>query len=71
MGYWGYLLFNQGAELKKDLTEVNAEIQPLVEENRRLVDEIKYLKDPDNLEKELRSRLNYVRPGEQVIVITP
>ncbi len=36
-----------------------------------LENQAQYVKDPDNLETELRSRFNYKKPGENVIVVVP
>lgn len=33
--------------------------------------EVNYLADPMNLEKELRARFNYAKPGETMVIIIP
>ncbi len=33
--------------------------------------DVQYLANPVNLEKELRSRFNYKKPGETMIIIVP
>lgn len=71
MGFWSYRLYQQRTKLQKELVEINEVIKPISEENSRLISEIEYLKNPDNLEKELRSRFNYTKPGEELIVIVP
>lgn len=40
-------------------------------EEANLQDEQQYLANPANLEKELRARFNYVKPGEKMIIIVP
>ena len=71
MGFWIFQLYAQKVSLEKELLEVNNKIQPLNEENKKLAQELDYLKNPDNLEKELRSQFNYAKPGEKLIIIAP
>lgn len=40
-------------------------------DSRNLKADLEYLKIPENLEKELRSRFNYKKPGEKLIIIVP
>ncbi len=40
-------------------------------DSRNLKADLEYLKIPENLEKELRSRFNYKNPGEKLIIIVP
>ena len=66
-----YSLNKQRISLKNDLDKITKELTPLNEENKELIAEINYLENPDNLEKELRSRFNYVKPGEKLIIVVP
>lgn len=43
----------------------------LEERHRALEEQARFVSDPDQLEQELRSRYNYKRPGENVIVVVP
>jgi cell division protein FtsB len=36
-----------------------------------LQEETQYLSNPANLEKELRARFNYKKPGETMVIIVP
>lgn len=71
IGFQLYRLYIQKIALEKNLENINAQTKPLIDENKNLLGEINYLKDPDNLEKELRSRFNYAYPGEKLIIIVP
>ena len=66
-----YSLNKQRLVLKSDFDKITKELTPLNKENKELIAEINYLKNPDNLEKELRSRFNYVKPGEKLIIVVP
>ncbi len=50
-----------------------AELQKRLEKERQtasgLAADYEFYQDPDNLEKELRSKFNYKSPGEKIIVI--
>ncbi len=71
LGFQIYSLSKQRTALQTDLDKIGSELQPLLNENGELLAEIKYLKNADNLEKELRSRFNYVKPGEKLIIVVP
>lgn len=51
--------------------KVEAEANTLEAENERLKGEINYFSNKDNLEKELRSRFNYRKPDEKLIIVVP
>lgn len=71
LGFQIYSLSQQRTALQTDLDKIGTKLQPLLNENGELLAEIKYLKNDDNLEKELRSRFNYVKPGEKLIIVVP
>lgn len=52
------------ADVQASLTKAQAEETSLQEENQ-------YLSNPANLEKELRARFNYKKPGETMVIIVP
>lgn len=52
------------ADVQANLTKAQAEETSLQEENQ-------YLSNPENLEKELRARFNYKKPGETMVIIVP
>jgi len=66
-----YFTFKERNQLKSKLQTLTAEAQILNKENSEIESEIEYFKQPENFEKELRSKLNYKKPGEKMIIITP
>jgi len=52
------------ADVRQNLTKSQAQEGALQEENQ-------YLSNPNNLEKELRARFNYKKPGETMVIIVP
>lgn len=71
MAGWLYQIYQQKSDLAKQLEAVSRQLTPLAKENKKLIEEINYLKNEDNLEKELRARFNYVQSGEKLIIIVP
>jgi cell division protein FtsB len=57
-------LGSQLADVQASLTKAQAQETSLQEENQ-------YLSNPENLEKELRARFNYKKPGETMVIIVP
>ena len=57
--------------LSQALTDTKHRLQDAQTEEQDLSAEVSYLADPANLEKELRARFNYAKPGETMIVIVP
>ena len=55
--------------LSQTFTDVESRLQDAQAEEQNLSTEVNYLSDPANLEKELRSRFNYAKPGETMIII--
>jgi len=66
-----YFTFKERNQLKSKLQTFTAKAQILDKENNEIKSEIKYFQLPENLQKELRSKLNYKKPGEKMIIITP
>lgn len=65
-----------GAEIERrevlaDLNETTDEMEELESVNKELKQDIEYLSNPHNLEKELRARFNYRAPNEDLIIIVP
>ncbi|MDD4761470.1 MAG: septum formation initiator family protein [Candidatus Pacebacteria bacterium] len=77
----GLLLFFIGEEAIKDYLEykkyfsesekLKADISVLEKKNKDLEKDIEYFNDPYNLEKELKSKFNYKKEGEKMIIIVP
>jgi cell division protein FtsB len=48
---------------------VESKLQQAKTDEQSLSAEVNYLADPVNLEKELRARFNYAKPGETMVII--
>ena len=66
-----FFLFKNDNKLKASLLEITQKAQVLSEENQSLKAQIDYYSDPANLEKELKSRYNYRRSDEKMMIIVP
>ena len=58
-------------QLVREYRTLQAKLLETQGENEKLNAELEYLKNPENLEKELRARFNYRREGEKMIIIVP
>jgi cell division protein FtsB len=66
-----YFILKERSELKTELEKLAASLDALNEENGFLMSEINYFSNPENLEKELRSKFNYRDAGEKMMIIVP
>ena len=66
-----YAFFVQERGLSSALADVQARLTKAKADEANLQSEVQYLANPLNLEKELRARFNYKKPGETMIVIVP
>ncbi len=66
-----YLLLKENNQLSGNLGELNRRLEALAKENADVKSEIQYLSDPNNLEKELKSKFNYKNPGEKMMIVVP
>jgi cell division protein FtsB len=57
--------------VRKARIELDTKRIQLEERHRSLESQVRLIEHPDNLETELRTRFNYKKPGEQVIVVVP
>ena len=57
--------------LGQNLTDVESRLVQAKQQEADLQDEMQYLTNPANLEKELRSQFNYKNPGETMVIIVP
>jgi len=53
------------------LADVQANLMKAQAQETSLQEEVQYLGNPANLEKELRARYNYKKPGETMVIIEP
>lgn len=70
-GFQLYRLYGQKAQLAAELKEKIASVNELASENKELQANIEYFSEPENLAKDLKSKLDYKRPGEKLIIIVP
>src|SRR3989344_9590312 len=66
-----YQLYLQNRVSSEVLSEIEAKTNALNQENLNLQADLNYFSDPNNLEKELKARYNYKKPGEKLIIIVP
>ena len=61
----------QEHQLSADLADAETRLTKAQADATSLQEESQYLANPLNLEKELRARFNYKKPGETMIIIVP
>jgi len=66
-----YQLYFQQRELKNNYSVINEKWNNLKNENAGLQADLLYFSEPENLEKELRSKFNYKKSGEKLIIVVP
>lgn len=66
-----YLILKESNGLKEDLDDLNGRMEALAKENTNLKSDIEYFSNPENLEKELKSRFNYKEMGEKMMIVVP
>jgi len=71
LGIQVYSFVSQEWQLGSQLASAQANLTKAQVQEADLQDEIQYLSNPENLEKELRARYNYKKPGETMVIIIP
>lgn len=71
VGVQVYSFVAQEGTLGSDLADVQANLAKAQAEETSLQEENQYLSNPVNLEKEIRERFNYKKPGETMVIIVP
>ena len=66
-----YRLNNQRVELENRAEHVDSEVAALKSENQKLIADIEYFSNFQNLVKEFKTLFNYRNPGEKLIIIVP
>ncbi len=64
-----YNLRIERARLSAAVTKTSAELKVINAENKKLEEEVEYLKNPNNLEREARAQFNYAAPNEKLLII--
>ena len=65
-----FVVTGENRKLRNEFDNLASQLEAIKKENEKLKSDLEYYSKPENLEKELRSRLNYKKPGEQTIIIT-
>lgn len=71
LGIQVFSFVKQSNELSADYANIQTRLTKAKADQANLEEEKQYLANPVNLEKELRSRFNYVNPGEKMVIIVP
>lgn len=66
-----FRLYTQNIDLKKTADKLGTDIENISKENQQLLSDLNYFNNTENLEKELREKLNLKNPGEQLLIIVP
>lgn len=66
-----FQLYLENRQTEGKLSSLESKTGILNAENQNLQADLEYLANPQNLEKEIRERYNYKRPGEKVIIVVP
>jgi len=69
IGVQVFSFVGQEWSLGSQLADVQANLLKAQQQETSLQQENAYLSNPANLEKELRSRFNYKKPGETMVII--
>ena len=71
LGLQVYLLQKERISLAAEYRATKQECDELIADNQYITEKLNYLSEARNLEKELRSKFNYIYPGERLIIIVP
>jgi len=71
IGVQVYSFVAQEWQLGSELADVQANLTKAQTQETSLQEQNQYLSNPQNLEKELRARFNYKKPGETMVIIEP
>ena len=71
ISYQVYKLYKQKKQLQDESEKITADLVAVRDDNKKLQADIEYFQRPENLEKELKSRFNYVKEGERMMIIVP
>jgi cell division protein DivIC len=66
-----YSSFKEVHSLSAQYASISSQLDQAKAQEASLSAEVNYLADPVNLEKELRARFNYAKPGETMVIIIP
>jgi cell division protein FtsB len=64
-----FSFIKQEHSLGQTLSDIQGKLNDAKSQEMSLSNEVQYLANPANLEKELRARFNYKKPGETMMII--
>jgi cell division protein FtsB len=64
-------LNEQRKKLSQQIENEQEKLTTLKQENGRVLSEIEYFQNKENLEKEFKSRFNYRKPEEKMYILVP
>lgn len=71
LGVKAYSFWTQEKNLNAQLSDIGQRLTKAQSDEVNFQNDVQYLANPVNLEKELRSRFNYKAPGETMIIMVP
>jgi predicted PurR-regulated permease PerM len=71
IGVQVFSFVGQEWSLGSELADVQTNLTKAQTQETSLQEEVQYLGNPANLEKELRASFNYKKPGETMVIIVP
>ncbi|MEK7193355.1 MAG: septum formation initiator family protein [Patescibacteria group bacterium] len=66
-----YSSFTRRNEVRQELQSMEKELQKAESDEAKLKSDLRYYSQPANLEKAIRERFNYRKPGEKLIITVP
>lgn len=69
LGWQFFNLYIKNISLERSSNELTATISLIKTENKDLASDISYFSNPENQEKELKSKTNYKKSNEKMIII--
>lgn len=71
MGTQSYSFLGRERKVRGEFNELREKLERAQVDQDRFRAELDYYLNPVNLEKELRARFNYKKPGEKLLIIVP
>ncbi len=71
LGWQFFNLYIRNISLEKSSNELSVLTESIKIENENLASDISYFSNPENQEKELKSKTNYKKSDEKMIIIIP
>ncbi len=71
IGIQGYRLFTQAQDLTDQGAALRQDVTTISTENATIARDIRFYQNPINATKELQSKSNYHKPGEQMLILVP